>query len=123
MDAKHPDPIMSHVLAGFGARLRDARVAAGYNNQAAFARLLGISAYRYNNWEQERHPPPPAYLAILKQRFGIGADWILSGDYDALSSRTRDALMQNVIKPPGPMRVGDDTDAPASVRTIPSPDV
>ena len=48
--AKPPsDPRLTHLIDGFGERLRAAREAAGFRVQADFARRLGVSAYRYNH--------------------------------------------------------------------------
>lgn len=92
MRAEKVDPALSGLMRGYGERLRAARLALGYGKQSEFARMLGVEPDRYNHWEKERHPPRAEYLALLRQRFGIGADWILSGDYGALSARLLQAM-------------------------------
>lgn len=90
---------LSHRIAGFGPRLKAARRAAGWANAAAFARQIGASPQRLANWEAGDHPPPAKFLAVLKQDFGIGADWILSGDLGALSARVLQALANSGAAP------------------------
>lgn len=86
-------PPLSTRFAGSGPRLRAARKAAGWASAAQFARAIGASPQRLANWEAGDHPPPAEFLALLKQDFGIGADWILSGDLGALSGRVLQALV------------------------------
>jgi transcriptional regulator with XRE-family HTH domain len=108
MKADIPEAALAELISGFGERLRTARIAAGYRKQSDFAKQINVSVYRYNNWEQGRHPPGPHYLALLKQRFGISSDWILSGDYLSLSVR----LLQQIVN------LGAAPDAPEPAREI-----
>lgn len=101
-------PPLAHLIDGFGERLKAARVAAGFPSQIAFARALGVSAPRLANWEAGDHPPTAHHLALLRQKFGIGADWVLSGDAGALSGRILQAMVN----------LGADKDAPAAAREL-----
>jgi transcriptional regulator with XRE-family HTH domain len=85
MVKRHPRPPNSQLLTGFGARLRAAREAMGYN-AANFARLLGITPQRLANWESDTNPPETYILAQLKH-FGISSDYLLTGDMGNLTAR------------------------------------
>ena len=105
MKAARLDPALSRLIDGHGERLKAARIAAGFS-QSKFADAIGVDPPRLANWEKGTHPPPAHFLALMKQRYGIGADWILSGDAGALSGR----LMQAMIN------LGSAPDAPLAAR-------
>jgi transcriptional regulator with XRE-family HTH domain len=72
--------------AAFASRLRDARLRRGFKVQAEFARLLGVSETRYNNWE--RGQSLPSSIAPFKRMcelLGATADYLLFGHIDGLS--------------------------------------
>ncbi len=108
MKAEKVPAALADMIEGFGDRLRAGRLAFGVREQSTFAKMLGVSASRYNLWEQNKHPPPAHYLALLKKNYGIGADWVLSGDYGALSARVFQAMIT----------LGAAPDAPDSAREL-----
>lgn len=83
----------TQALDGFGPRLRVARIGAGFKHQSSLADELGVSRPRYNHWEGGKHPPEIDMLLTLAYRYGIGSDWILWGDFHALSSRVLQGVM------------------------------
>jgi transcriptional regulator with XRE-family HTH domain len=62
-------------------RLRDAREALGYNNQAEFARMIGRTPQSYNTWETGLALPNKVeVLRRLCAALNVTADWLLFGN-------------------------------------------
>jgi len=62
-----------------GTRLKKIRQAAGYNEQPAFAKLLGVSKNRYNNWEAGVARIPIDIAGRLCALTGVTTDYIYFG--------------------------------------------
>jgi predicted transcriptional regulator len=54
----------SKYMKAFGKRLTAARIAAGYDTAASFAKALGVDAYRYRHYE--RGNASPSYEVLKK---------------------------------------------------------
>ena len=70
-------------LAAIGRRITAVRVAKGMN-QAAFARLCGLSAPQLNNYEQGFRRPNIDEAGKIASATGAGLDWIYRGERDKL---------------------------------------
>lgn len=57
----------AHMTALGGEQLRDARVAAGYTDRAAFAALVGVSPRTLEGWESRKGHVPPSREALVKK--------------------------------------------------------
>jgi transcriptional regulator with XRE-family HTH domain len=57
------------------ARLRAARIAAGYDTQAPFAKELGIELERYKKWESGRTPIQHEFLPRVCELTGKDANF------------------------------------------------
>jgi len=80
-DNNHPTPNSSDV-AGFGARLRKARLAARGGvglGQVELGELLGVSQAAVSDYERGRRQPNLATLAELARLLNVAADWLLTG--------------------------------------------
>lgn len=55
------------VKKAFSKRLRDARVAAGYEHANQFARALNVEVPRYRTWERGEHLPDLPTLTRICQ--------------------------------------------------------
>lgn len=84
MPAPKPPSPLSHMIDGYGDRLRAAREALGYAKQKDFADACNISAQRLNQWENNKYPPDIFFLAFCQQTWGLSADWILCGEIGGL---------------------------------------
>lgn len=62
------------------ARLREVRHAFGDMERDAFAAKLNISANSVARYERGDRVPDGDVLAAYKSRFGISADWLLTGE-------------------------------------------
>lgn len=69
--------------AEYGARLRQAREALGWNIRR-LAQLTDVPEDNLSNWERGVASVPPAYVSKLKDKFGIDANWIYHGDRRSL---------------------------------------
>jgi len=68
------------IFCAVGRRLRQTRVALGLNSQTAFAEWLGgFTLTRMSRVERGSNLPSPRLLTALA-RFGINANWILTGE-------------------------------------------
>ena len=86
--------VAANVLAHYGQRLQAIRLALGYRSAAGFAARAGIPAAEYMSWEAEEVRPDLVGLALLKERLAISADWVLFGDFSALSGRLVDRMLE-----------------------------
>lgn len=77
---KKSDPFREAV----GTRLAQLRVAKGFQKQRHFAAELAVPEDTYTKWEKGKALIPPYYVALLKQLFGVTADWVYFGDASAL---------------------------------------
>ena len=67
----HPD------LRSLGRRLRELR---GFDlTQEEFAKELGISQSQLSKYERGVAAPPADILFLVKQRFRVSIDWLLTG--------------------------------------------
>lgn len=83
-----------------GKRLRRARYALNYPNQAAFAEITGVGQTSLSNWERGVSLVPPEYTKKLKRLFQITHDWIYSGDPSGLKQETRDIILSEGVHIP-----------------------
>ncbi len=63
-------------MTGLGARLREAREAAGLS-QPELARRVGTSQSQIWSWEAEAKMPRLDSLALLATELGVSTDWLL----------------------------------------------
>lgn len=68
-----------------GRRLQAVRKALGFR-QVEFAKAIGVSKQRLNNWEAGIVFCRPEHMKLLYRQFGIGADYLLNGVPTALPS-------------------------------------
>ena len=74
-------------LEAIGKRIEATRLALGYTNASAFARLVGISVPALGNYERgERRPNVDQALQIVRAT-GATLDWIYRGDRSGLPHR------------------------------------
>lgn len=74
------------------ARLREARLALGYENQAEFARKARLSPKRYGNWESGDYRISLNGALALRDTYGLSLDFIYAGNLIALPSNVVSAL-------------------------------
>lgn len=67
------------------------RAATGMN-QIDFCRLIGVSANRYNQWEQGVTRPTVDAAAVICDKTGATLDWIFRGDPAGLPTRLLAAI-------------------------------
>jgi len=67
------------VRKGFAGRLRETRVAAGYQTMAEFARELGVEHERYRSWETGRTEPSIYHLFMILALTKVSADYLVTG--------------------------------------------
>jgi hypothetical protein len=70
---RNPTPVQFN--KAFAARLRAARIAAGYDTQPPFAKALGIELERYKKWESGRTPIQHEFLAGVCELTGKDANF------------------------------------------------
>lgn len=68
-----------------GKRLERLREVFGFKTKAEFAAWLGLRHDTYSHYAAGRNRVPEAVCAILKDRKGVTADWLLHGDTAGLS--------------------------------------
>jgi transcriptional regulator with XRE-family HTH domain len=73
----------SAVRRAFAARLRAARVTAGFETNADLAREIGVEAETYNRWERGETEPGLASLSKIRRATGVSLDWLVAGDQRA----------------------------------------
>jgi len=92
-------------VAGFGARLRKARLAARGGvglGQVELGELLGVSQAAVSDYERGRRQPNLATLAELARLLDVAADWLLTGgvveqDSTSADSRQPSALLDRSL--------------------------
>lgn len=62
----------------FSARLRQARIGAGFSTAAAFARALNCEIHTYRMYDRGDRSPPLEMLAEVSRLTGKSADWLLN---------------------------------------------
>lgn len=83
-----------------GKRLRRARHALNYPNQATFADIMGVGQTNLSNWERGVSLVPPEFVKKLKRLFQISHDWIYSGDPSGLKQEIRDIILSEGVDIP-----------------------
>ena len=68
-------------------RLRQTRVAKGYEDQDEFAADADLEQSRYNRFENGRRPISLQAAMMLVKRYGLSLDWIYYGDPNGLDPR------------------------------------
>lgn len=63
--------------AAIGARIAHARLAAGYENAAAFAKRVGVTPNTLYRWESGKIVPDIWSLAAIAEVAEVSADWLL----------------------------------------------
>lgn len=69
------------ILRERAARLRSARVSAGFESQRDAAKAVGVSEGTYNPWENGNRPFK-AQADRLAEVFGVSRAWLLYGEQD-----------------------------------------
>lgn len=87
---KKADPFRKAV----GKRLRALRVAKGFDTLRAFAHDLGPEEDRYDAWEKGKSLIPAQFVEVLRDRYGVTADWIYFGDASGLTVAMHKELSQ-----------------------------
>jgi transcriptional regulator with XRE-family HTH domain len=67
-----------------GNRLRQLRLAKGFEKIRHWADELGVNEDRYDKWEKGKATVPPDVVHNLKVRFGVTSDWLYFGDESGL---------------------------------------
>lgn len=67
-----------------GERLRLTRLALGFENQAEFARRIGVQPNVVNNAETGDNRLSVPVIAAIRQAFGLTSDWLLFADQRGL---------------------------------------
>lgn len=68
------------------ARVRQLRLALGYDKQVAWCQFLGIGVSRWNNIEAGGRRVPMDVATLMVQRIpGLTFDWIFNGDPSGLT--------------------------------------
>jgi transcriptional regulator with XRE-family HTH domain len=65
---------------GFGSRLRDARLAAGFKSARALGAAVGLSDSNIRLYEKEEQEPRLSVLVKLAAACGVGLDWLARGE-------------------------------------------
>lgn len=68
-------------MVGFGARLKEARLAKGYSQKELAARLE-VSHTRLNNWEREVSSPYIDTLIAICKELDVKPSWLMGFDED-----------------------------------------
>ena len=67
-------------LSALGRRLRELR---GFHlTQEEFAKELGVSQSQLSKYERGVAAPPADILFVVKKRFRVSVDWLLTGEGD-----------------------------------------
>lgn len=74
------------MMAAFGRRLRDSRIARGFSKMDVFADCLGSKYQAYGKYERGTSYPPPAVLRDICNVLGVTADFLLFGRSDQPSN-------------------------------------
>lgn len=69
------------MMRDFGKRLRAARISAGYETAADFARDLGIEVARYRKYERGDAMPPVDILGTISSLTGKSLDFLILGRF------------------------------------------
>jgi transcriptional regulator with XRE-family HTH domain len=83
------------------ARLRQARAATGLN-QTQFAKKIGITAHRYNQYESEKRPLTIDVANRICDEFGFTLDWLYRGHTTLLPSGLLDLIRNQRASSPIP---------------------
>lgn len=94
-----PDP-SSELKAAAGRRLRRARYALNYPNQAVFAEITGVTQANLSNWERGISLVPPDYGRKLKRLFQVTTDWLYAGDASGLREDLRKIILEEGLDIP-----------------------
>ena len=70
---------MVETVSTMGARLRAVRERERMS-QVDFAETLGASRSALINWEKDESEPPAGMLRLLRARFDVDPEWLLSGE-------------------------------------------
>lgn len=75
-ERKHPKPEPS----ALATRIRSARLAAGFDNSAAFARLCDVEPVTFWRYETENMEPGARVLEKIAEHAQVSTRWLLHGD-------------------------------------------
>lgn len=67
--------------AAEGKRLKAARLALGFEKMEHFAQAAGIRSNYFSSFETGARLITVTYALTLKQKFGLGLDYIFDGDF------------------------------------------
>lgn len=74
-------------LEAVGQRLTATRLALGYTNASAFARLVGISVQALGNYERGERRPSVDQAILVVRATGVTLDWLYLGDRSCSPNR------------------------------------
>lgn len=87
---KPPRP--DDALVQVGLRLRAARLALDFTDQASFANTLGVAETRLGNWERGERLADVLTMARLFDRHGVTLEWIYNGSLRGMDRKLQDRL-------------------------------
>ncbi len=87
-------PPITELYADFARRLKAARLAREFPTGTAAAASLGVQENTYTTWERGSKAPKYWHLALIKKRWGVSIDYLLTGDESAMPI----ALFQRIQK-------------------------
>ncbi len=73
---------LDKMMKDFGVRLRAARIIAGYETAADFAKDLGVQYNRYTKNERGQSIPRLDVLDLICEMTDVSADYLLRGKQD-----------------------------------------
>lgn len=87
-------PTVTELYADFARRLRAVRIARDFSTGRDAALSLGVQENTYTTWERGAKAPKYWHLALIKKRWGVSLDYLLTGDEAAMPL----ALFQRIQK-------------------------
>jgi transcriptional regulator with XRE-family HTH domain len=82
----------SEILDRFAARVRLARLVAGYTSQRELAEVLAVHHSAVSNWERGLQFAKVTDLYALAKALGVTIDWLVAGDEAGLTVDRRRLL-------------------------------
>lgn len=66
-------------MSGIGERLREARDQLGLS-QGPFGASIGVTVNTVSNWERGAAHPPADKLALIRKKYAIDLNWLMTGE-------------------------------------------
>lgn len=86
-------------MSTLGERIRDARIAAGFDTAGDGAARLGVEAARYRHWEADRREPPIDVLVQMARVYKVDLEWLASGKGETDSDRAAINSIYDAMSP------------------------